>query len=506
VCPEPQIELSLMAYSLAWPLAEIFGLEGPVCPLQPLDEDVAAVHVNGKIGRAVDWIEEKGTVNFLLNDGFYIEVAEDNLREYTPPAPEDGGFDVLWPALDEQFEEFALTVGRRLESRGWCLVQLLGGQETWAKAAADAKALPKFTPLKKEQVTDYLGRQGQGKTAWLPPERGGEGALQKLDRKIAVLAETIAPLTEDAMAFHVGGRTAGMVCVPYASAKEQKSLAPEPLNADDVDEGVVEEHIKFLRQRRLCCMMWLENQGGNLTLEPRPDHADGVERVRLPLSCGKLLVFRCDQMAYTYEPLAPSVVLQAWVMEEEAELEFTKVEGDSYSLSEAHGILKGRPHPVGDRARIFSVFTRLPGNGYGGDEYWAMLLEGTDGAVEIPMMRFDTDVYCTPVDAEHVPGLIYAHHGAFCSDDQIYAFDNEFFDITADEASHMAPTQRVLLEDAYSVCYKGGMDKKSLAGQEARHVRRRHGVRLAAVATIVRIHQRGRFSRNLGLERACHPG
>eukprot|EP00438_Fugacium_kawagutii_P013184 Skav230180 [mRNA] locus=scaffold196:131041:135655:- [translate_table: standard] len=85
---------------------------------------------------------------------------------------------------------------------------------------------------------------------------------------------------------------------------------------------------------------------------------------------------------------------------------------DATSEAEAMGILSGRPHPEGDRVHVMSAMCRLPGNGCSPDQYWSMLLDGTDGMVGIPSARWDTDIYCSK-DQEFVIGKCYAMHGGF---------------------------------------------------------------------------------------------
>jgi len=362
-----------------------------------------------------------------------------------------------------------------LDAKGWCLVQMVASDEDCREAVREAEKFPKFKPLKKELVTDYLGRGGTGKTAFLDPKEPGKdnryypGALAAFDGALAEFAEICAPASWDMMGFHHGDRTRGMLWMPYANAKEEGALKPEPLDDDDIDEGKVADHIRFLQHRKLCLQAWLNNSGGHVTLIPAPD--SNGEPVELPLTTKKLLVLRSERFTFQYSP-APdvvpgntSLVLQAWMVEDIPEMQMVKIEGDVQSKSWAMGITVGRPMPEGDRQHIMSVMARLPGGGFGPEEYWAMLLEGTDGMVMIPSLRWDTDLYCTKEDEPHMPGKAYAHHGGFCRHHEIFSFDHEFFDLSVEEAKYMSPSQRIFAEDGYSVLYRGGHTKESIKGQ-----------------------------------------
>merc|ERR1719343_350277 len=82
----------------------------------------------------------------------------------------------------------------------------------------------------------------------------------------------------------------------------------------------------------------------------------------------------------------------------------------------------------------------------------------------IPFLRWDTDIYCTKEWEPHVFGKAYAMHGGFCRHEEIFAFDNKFFDISDEEAQHMNPSQRTFCEDGYAVLYRGGHTRESMDG------------------------------------------
>jgi len=461
------------AESLEQLLVVISGIDGPIRPerLNEGDLEKPAIDVNGRVGRAVWWNDDSSTYMVHLFEAIYVAIPEANLKRYDPPKPSDGGFDIAWPSHPEALPDFAWSMSEILEKKGWCLVQMIADEDVRKQAVKQVTDFTKFKALKEEFVSDYLGHDGKGRTGFIETEIPDpdhvsalrSDALSLFDRNLTNLAAACAPVTYDMLDFHFGDRTKGMLWTSYSSGRDEQVLKPEKLTEEDVDDGKVEEHIAFLQRRKLCCMMWLENQGGNVTLISRPD-LDAAD-VTLPLTSKKLLVFRPDMMTYKYNPVGTFAVLQSWILEEPPKLPALTITGDAVSKAEAYGILKGRPYPEGDRVHVMSVMTRLPGDGFGPNEYWSMLLEGTDGEVSIPFMRWDVDLYCTKEGEPHQFGKAYAQHGGFCRFEQIFSFDNKFFDISDYEAKYMAPGQRIFCEDGYAVMYRAGHSKESLNGQ-----------------------------------------
>jgi 3-oxoacyl-(acyl-carrier-protein) synthase len=211
-------------------------------------------------------------------------------------------------------------------------------------------------------------------------------------------------------------------------------------------------------------MTFIENGGGTITLLPRPGLA--MNEVTLPLATKKMLVFAADKFSYKYEPKgSTSVSLTSWVLEPPPQMQVKTIDGDAKSKADAVGLYAGREFPTGDRIHVMAVNARLPGGGFGPSEYWSMLMEGTDGEIPIPFLRWDVDIYCSKEWEPHVPGKIYAQHGGFCRHNEIYDFDNKFFDITVEEAEFISPGQRIFMEDGYVVLFRGGHTKESLNGK-----------------------------------------
>ncbi|REF43107.1 amino acid adenylation domain-containing protein [Serratia ficaria] len=109
---------------------------------------------------------------------------------------------------------------------------------------------------------------------------------------------------------------------------------------------------------------------------------------------------------------------------------------------------------------IIGTSCRLPGNVSSPEDFWQMMLAGTDCVGNIPASRFDIDeVYDPNRDAA---GCSYTRQGAFISHAE--DFDYAFFGISLAEAKVMDPQQRLLLEVAYDAFHSAGLNKASLKG------------------------------------------
>lgn len=79
------------------------------------------------------------------------------------------------------------------------------------------------------------------------------------------------------------------------------------------------------------------------------------------------------------------------------------------------------------------------------DDYWRLLLQGTDAVTEIPSNRWDVNKFYSP--ELNTPGKMYTKAGGFVLNPA--DFDPGFFGISPREATSMDPQQRLLLELAW---------------------------------------------------------
>ncbi|CDJ66475.1 Polyketide synthase, related, partial [Eimeria necatrix] len=110
---------------------------------------------------------------------------------------------------------------------------------------------------------------------------------------------------------------------------------------------------------------------------------------------------------------------------------------------------------------VIGASCRLPGNSESPALLWEMLLREKDCVSEIPLTRFDVDLfYDAEIDAK---GKMYVRKAAFM--DNAEMFDNSFFNLSAAEVNYMDPQQRMALEVAYDAFYAAGYSRDTLVGK-----------------------------------------
>ncbi|KAE8154714.1 hypothetical protein BDV25DRAFT_135634 [Aspergillus avenaceus] len=110
---------------------------------------------------------------------------------------------------------------------------------------------------------------------------------------------------------------------------------------------------------------------------------------------------------------------------------------------------------------IVGAGCRLPGGVNNTNDLWDLLMEGRSGYSDMPKDRMNIDAWYHPESVR--PGSIVSKGGFFCQHD-LHEFDNDFFGITAVEASTMDPAQKQLLEVAYEAFESASVSLDELRG------------------------------------------
>ncbi|CAK9095077.1 Phenolphthiocerol/phthiocerol polyketide synthase subunit C ((Phenol)carboxyphthiodiolenone synthase subunit C) (Beta-ketoacyl-acyl-carrier-protein synthase I) (Phthiocerol synthesis polyketide synthase type I PpsC) [Durusdinium trenchii] len=361
----------------------------------------------------------------------------------------------------EALAGFTATAVEALAKEGYCVVQLPLSEDMTSEAAVEVKCGRfRWKRLRREFEPAYVGKHQKCKTAWLDemveekPEM--DTPIDPLDLYLARFTQFLLPVAPFALDFMPHSRTSGMLRIPATS--DQLTVA-ETVSEEDIAKGLVDEHVDFLRRRKLCMFLIVDGSGGELSLYPK----DG-DQVTLSAEAGRLVIFRHDRISYAYRPDSEEdLVLQGWVLTAPAQFQVAMTEGDQKSKDEAFGLVAGPNTPEGRRICVFGVGVSLPAAAQDYlAHYWCGIAAGTDGYVKAPIERFDIDQYTRTGDDWQI-GWTYTIHGGYCKD--IFSFDNDFFNVPEQEAWLLAPANKQLLERSYEALFNSGVSRKDVHGR-----------------------------------------
>ncbi|XP_066574044.1 mycocerosic acid synthase-like polyketide synthase [Amia ocellicauda] len=114
---------------------------------------------------------------------------------------------------------------------------------------------------------------------------------------------------------------------------------------------------------------------------------------------------------------------------------------------------------TGEDIAVVGIGCNFPG-GEGIDNFWKVLLEGKNCAVEIPNERFNSAAWYDPDD--NMPGKSRTARAALI--DGFNAFDHKLFGITEAEAGGMDPQHKLLLECTFRALEDAGLPMEKASG------------------------------------------
>jgi polyketide synthase-associated protein len=436
-------------------IVQVVSVEGKLEPNEETklnDASAAARDFNGQSGRCLWWDEEEGKYLVHTFDGVAVGVPEENLEEFDPPEPEEGGFDIVWPEGEAMsYGLFGQMVGDLLTSKGFAVVQMFTNDAIRAAAQKEAKSKPVFSKMRAEFEVAYLGNDNITRCGVMDLDQPGEpaeDALSFCDRDLSNMASLLRPMAKELGFDLLTGRSCALVRTPFLG---MDSTTPPPLEDMDIFNRYVENFVTWVVRRKLCLMYVIDTEGGTLQLTPK--EFVGMDSVSLPLQKGRMVLFRHDLMDYTYTPTGDSVALQMWLLDAPKTVEFRQMN----EVPVAH-----RYHAV----HMMAGAEKFIANCDNTDMSLAMFRAGTDAETYPSHLRFDKDLYLMEgnQDAVYI-GKAYHMHGSMVSFKELVSFDNEFFDITEEEAHGMSPAQRWILETGYQALHKGGWSKPELYNQ-----------------------------------------
>jgi len=458
---------------------EIHGLEeaidAEILESKPLRR--TRVDANGKLGCAAAYTASNDTYQVHTFDGLRLSVPNQNIRVIDQPTIESCGFDVCWPGDVDWFFDFVAHVHNNLVEKGFCVIQTVKPDKV-REMVRTGNRKRKYVVPREEFARDFLGRGGSGKISDVNPLvlssledvldglEQNETEFSQYDRDMRSILQVMGPMTWDSMGFTSCGCSETMIWRSFENSRERVKLEPPAaLSSEDIEEGVVERHVNFIKRRRLCFMYMVDNSGGTLWLHPRSDL--GSRPLKVPVGKGKLLVFRCDQFSFEFKPEGDHITLLAWVLDEPQDLQMLDVVATRAEKEDLQGLLKGPRAPEGERPHVVSLATLTGGNVHSLEEALNMYQAGIDGGFYVPTSRFDTELYFSKHgEDDFVVGVnSYHYHGALTNDADIMFFDYKFWGFTELEAELVSPAHRKILEVGYQALNNGGETKKTVNGE-----------------------------------------
>nr|AQS99242.1 type I polyketide synthase [Gambierdiscus excentricus] len=417
--------------------------------------------LDGQTGQCLEsWDAEAYIVRTV--EGHVASVPVENLDEFEPEPATYGGFDVAWPADDDGGAGFGIMVGQVLDSQGYCVVQMFTGSEEQQEAMDDSGKVGELSEFKEELEVDFLGRDNYTKAKKLKPDNLDEepsDALGQYERQLSQIGMMVGPLTPALFGFETIGRSASFLRTRFSNKAEAERLKPQPLERDDIEDGAVSNHVRFVQSRKLCMLYTIHSEGGELWLYPR----EGQD-VMIPVIKGRIVIFRHDRMSYSYKPLGNSLALQSWIVRDVPGFQVEEVTGGGQEVDRVMEV-EGPPRQDGRKFHIMSMHTRFPGESTEPDKYWSMVSQCTDSVTDWPFMRFEHSLYYSNDVNAALMGKSYTNHGGFLTYAQLTEFGNEFFRISEAEAWSMSWNQRNSCEVSYEALWQAGWTRETLHGK-----------------------------------------
>ncbi|MCR9142859.1 MAG: type I polyketide synthase [bacterium] len=128
-----------------------------------------------------------------------------------------------------------------------------------------------------------------------------------------------------------------------------------------------------------------------------------------------------------------------------------------FAIKELKAKLEIAERSKGEAIAIVGMSCRIPGGASSAEEFWKLLVSGTDAVGEIPADRWNVDELW---GEQNEAGKIYGRWGAFL--DEVDQFDPEFFGISPVEARGMDPQQRLLCKVSWEALEEAGIPPRDL--------------------------------------------
>ncbi|CAJ1339242.1 unnamed protein product [Effrenium voratum] len=363
--------------------------------------------------------------------------------------------ELVWPP--ELSPDFTAQVAEEVLEKGFCSIS--APLEQPELVLENARGISSFALPHLELEEGLLGRRSRSKCAFLGQ---AQEPLASCLARMEALGDALGAALGEPLGFRaLPGLQQRLLREPLARS-ERRTLSPGPLTEEEVDRGLVEQYLGFLQSRRLSVLYVLSSSG---TLELFPQGSKSATVV--PLRKETLVVFRQDLFSYSLVQGANDAALQGWVVALREEVAVQGLEGDFEGMEDVFGRpeVQGLAIPIGDQVNIMTFAPMIPGRVSHIANHWNMHMGNTDCYLEMPILRWDIDIYYTSDPERSLVPKSYTKHAGMFPDDEILGFDNTFFGISDKEAMCWPPCLRLCLEKNYEALQMRGYDRKTLKGK-----------------------------------------
>eukprot|EP00931_Biecheleriopsis_adriatica_P086449 TRINITY_DN61125_c0_g1_i1.p1 TRINITY_DN61125_c0_g1~~TRINITY_DN61125_c0_g1_i1.p1 ORF type:complete len:1003 (-),score=182.35 TRINITY_DN61125_c0_g1_i1:44-2947(-) len=461
-----------MAKALLEPVTDGIRLGGlvQVHSLSANDLQAYTEDINGSFGQVVG-ISETGKYHVYLTCGAAGHFDPKNVAVAEAPRRpgESGGaesFDLLiGPRTDG--DVLGGEIATCLMEKGFCVLRICQSArlaETAQKRMQDLVSGNQLSRFPEEVEQGYLGFSCRGRVAWMDGANGlqQDEGLASNDSNLSYLAQAIQPFSGDVLEGLIDSRTAGLACLTMDAEGDANFPCPE---ADDESLG---QFLQTWRRGLARAVHFMGPLPAVVELDARETKAAGkvpklADTVQIRAVPNTILLFRPDVYDYTCAAPKDTLMLIANYLAAVPELVLGEIEGDTDWLVKSDG----PPPPVGEQhVHVVNTVARLPGNWDSSAAYWQGLKAGNDTIVQVPISRWDVNIYWTADENEFHSWQSTTRHQSYCEGAEM--FDNRYFEISTAEAGGMDPVQRLVLECGAQSLAQVGLTKKE-ANRKSTH-------------------------------------
>mmetsp|Transcript_148630 Transcript_148630/g.276907 ORF Transcript_148630/g.276907 Transcript_148630/m.276907 type:complete len:1549 (+) Transcript_148630:63-4709(+) len=418
------------------------------------------IDVDGQRGRIIDWDENEESYVVQTFDGETVLIQDERfLQVIKLPRAVEGGTHLFYPVTDTP-QEFGRAIADWLDHKGFCMVQMSESKETRKRAAQRIiEDGPDMQDAFRQEIESaYLGTNNTTQVKAVPPDamEVDGSPLKVLSQQVFTSLNALSMYTEEYFGYECWATTSIWARV---SEQGEDIIDSPPLTHEDTQGSHVQAYERFLLGRKICILYMVDNAGGEVQLCPRNGSAlaaAGFGALTLPISGNKMLIFRHDQLSYSYQPKGPSFALQSWMLTD------IPLAQQNLKVMQLNGV---KEPPPGENAQVMSLDCKMPADAVSCEKAWSMFFSGTDACQHWPTVRWETEPYYTEKDDFRTTVKSYTCHGNFMNEDDFANFDHDFFGISHEEAAIMCPGQRTISEVGYGCMYKAGHSRESLRGE-----------------------------------------